>query len=155
KLALREQSYQLIHHRVTTGSASRSYQAFHGCSLAGTATFRAMKLRLALPGPVLALLFAARAQAATYYVAPAGSDSAAGREGAPWASMSKAQSVAAAGDTIYFRGGTYAFTAGTSSCSSETATINAIQLNKSGSAGKPISYFAYAGEKPVFDFSGI
>jgi hypothetical protein len=95
------------------------------------------------------------AHAADYYVAPTGDDSAAGTEAAPWASMAHAQSVAVGGDTVHFRGGTYSYTAGTSTCSSQTATINAIQLNKSGSADKLIHYVAYAGEKPAFDFSGI
>ena len=47
------------------------------------------------------LLLATQAHAATYYVAPTGSDSAAGTRAAPWASFAKAQSVAAPGDTMY------------------------------------------------------
>ncbi|WP_030434457.1 right-handed parallel beta-helix repeat-containing protein [Actinoplanes subtropicus] len=50
--------------------------------------------------------------AATYYVAPGGSDSAAGTQSAPWASVAHAQSVASAGDTVYLRGGTYHRAAG-------------------------------------------
>jgi hypothetical protein len=95
------------------------------------------------------------ASAAEYYVAPTGSDAADGSEAAPWASMAHAQSAVTAGDTVYFRDGTYAYTSGTSTCSSDTATINAIELTKSGAAGKLISYVAYAGETPVFDFAGI
>jgi MYXO-CTERM domain-containing protein len=103
-----------------------------------------------------ALVLAPRlASAVDYYVAPSGSDTADGTEGAPWATWAHAQSAMEAGDTAHFRGGTYAYTSGTSTCSSETATINAVQLNKSGSAGKPLSYVAYAGEKPIFDFAGI
>lgn len=89
----------------------------------------------------------------TYYVAPNGSDSAAGTQAAPWASIARAQSVAQAGDTVYFRGGTYAYTRANSGCSSQTARVDAITLNKSGSSGNPIRYWAYPGEKPVFDFS--
>ena len=44
----------------------------------------------------------------TYYVAPTGSDSAAGSEAAPFATVGKAQSVAAAGDTVLIRGGKFA-----------------------------------------------
>ncbi|HEV8550926.1 MAG TPA: right-handed parallel beta-helix repeat-containing protein [Polyangiaceae bacterium] len=113
--------------------------------------------RSAAFGSALALATVTRpARAAnTYYVAPTGSDSAAGSDAAPWASMAHAQSVAAPGDTVLFHGGTYAFTAGTSTCSSDTATINAITLTKSGTAGNRIMYFAVPGETPVFDFSGI
>jgi hypothetical protein len=46
----------------------------------------------------------------TYYVAPNGNDGAAGTQAAPWASIARAQAVAKAGDTVYFRGGTYAYT---------------------------------------------
>jgi hypothetical protein len=93
------------------------------------------------------------ASANVYYVSPAGSDSAAGTQTAPWKSIAHAQSVVAAGDTVYFRGGTYAYTAGTTSCTSGTATVNAIVLNKSGTSGSPIHYWAFPGERPMFDFS--
>jgi hypothetical protein len=114
-----------------------------------------MKVRFTPALLALTALTPRVAAAADYYVAPMGSDTAAGTEAEPWASMAHAQSSMAAGDTAHFRGGTYAYTAGTSTCSSETATINAVQLNKSGATGKLISYVAYAGETPVFDFSGI
>lgn len=93
--------------------------------------------------------------ASTYYVAPKGSDSAAGTEAAPWASIAHAQASAGAGDTIYIRGGTYSITAGTNTCSGQTSTVNAIALTKSGTAGNLIKYWAYPGETPVFDFSGL
>ncbi|PNG24050.1 right-handed parallel beta-helix repeat-containing protein [Streptomyces cahuitamycinicus] len=89
----------------------------------------------------------------TYYVAPNGNDGAAGTQAAPWRSIARAQAVAKAGDTAYFRGGTYAYTRANSACSSQTARVDAITLNKSGSSGNPIRYWAYPGEKPVFDFS--
>lgn len=95
------------------------------------------------------------AHAAMYYVAPAGSDSAAGTEAAPWKTMAKAQTMAAAGDTILFRAGTYAYTAGTTTCSSGTANISGVLLNKPGTAGNLIKYWAYPGEVPVLDFDGI
>jgi hypothetical protein len=95
------------------------------------------------------------AQAATYYVAPTGSDSNAGTLAAPWKSIAKAQSVAVGGDTVYFRGGTYQYTAGLNSCASTTDTVNAITLNKSGSSGSPIRYWAYSTEVPVFDFGSM
>ena len=90
-----------------------------------------------------------------YYVAPTGSDSAAGTQGSPWASIAHAQSIAQPGDTVYFRGGTYAYTHADSACKSQTADVDAITLNKSGSSGAAINYSAYPGERPVFDFSRI
>lgn len=93
------------------------------------------------------------AAATAYYVAPNGNDSAAGTQAAPWASIARAQTAARAGDTVYLRGGTYAFARANSGCSSQTARVDAITLNKSGSSGNPIRYWAYPGEKPVFDFS--
>ena len=104
----------------------------------------------------LALVFlagATSASAATWYVAPTGNDAAAGTLAAPWKSFAKAQSAAAAGDTVYFRGGAYVFMGGLNGCASMTDTVNVVTLNKSGSAGKLIRYWAYPGETPVFDFS--
>jgi len=84
---------------------------------------------------------------ATYYVSPTGSDSHSGTSTSPFKSISHAQSVASSGDTVYLRGGTYsAF-----SISSSDSTYNYVHtINKSG-----ISYLAFAGETPVFDFSNI
>jgi len=112
-------------------------------------------LRLTTSLPLFAMMVASPAVAKTLYVAvaPAGNDSNAGTQDAPFASIAKAQSAAAAGDTVYFRGGTYSYTAGTNTCTSQTDTVNAIVLNKSGTAGNLIQYFAYAGETPIFDFS--
>ncbi|MGO9833300.1 MAG: right-handed parallel beta-helix repeat-containing protein [Polyangiaceae bacterium] len=112
--------------------------------------------RLGVRVAILVLLLApTSARAATYYVAPTGSDSAAGSEAAPFASWAHAQTAAVPGDTVYFRGGTYKYTDATSTCSSPTATVDAVDLTKSGTSGNPIRYWAYPGEKPRFDFSGI
>src|SRR5438309_2009986 len=105
---------------------------------------------LALP----LLVVPALARAATFYVAPTGSDTNPGTMGQPFGTMSRGQTAAAAGDTVFFRGGTYAYTAGASACSSATATISAVVLNKSGTSAAPIHYWAVDGETPVFDFSG-
>jgi len=90
---------------------------------------------------------------AVYYVAPGGSDGAAGTSSEPWASFAHAQAVAQPGDTVYFRGGTYTYTQANTSCTSQTARVDAITLDKSGTSGSPIRYWAFPGEKPVFDFS--
>lgn len=95
------------------------------------------------------------AQCADFYVAPQGNDQADGSQAAPWASFMHAQSQAHPGDTVYFRGGRYAITAGVNSCASRTAVVDAIRIDKSGSDGRPIRYWAYPGEKPVFDFSAM
>nr|WP_315707654.1 pectate lyase PelN [Brenneria ulupoensis] len=91
--------------------------------------------------------------AQTYYLAPTGSDSASGSQSAPWKTFARAQQTLTGGDRLWIRGGKYTFTAGLNSCSSQTDTVNAITLNKSGSSGSRIEYMAYTGETPVFDFS--
>lgn len=90
-----------------------------------------------------------------YYVAPTGNDSATGGQTAPWASIAHAQAVAQPGDTVYLRGGTYAYTRANRGCRSGTDRVDAITLNKSGSSGNLIRYWAYPGETPVFDFSRV
>src|SRR4051812_508653 len=55
---------------------------------------------IALSVPQLAL-------AATYYVAPTGSDSAAGSSTAPWKTLQKSADTARAGDTVIVRTGSY------------------------------------------------
>jgi parallel beta-helix repeat protein len=99
-----------------------------------------------LPGALLILLAPLPLRAATYYVAPSGgSDSASGTEASPFATVGRAQTAAAAGDTVYVRGGRFAFSSGTVG----------VSFTKSGSSGSLIHYFAYPGEIPVFDLSGI
>jgi hypothetical protein len=123
------------------------------------ATFTAILSAILTLTTVLIAGSAAASSAATghvYYVATGGSDSAAGTQAAPWATIAHAQSVAQPGDTVYFRGGTYTYTHSDGSCDgSGTATVDAITLNKSGSSGKLINYWAYPGETPVFDFSHV
>ena len=63
------------------------------------ATCSALALLVALP---------AGAQAATYYVSPTGSNSAAGSSAAPWQTLQKAVDTVVAGDTVIVRAGNYA-----------------------------------------------
>ncbi len=94
-------------------------------------------------GVALSVVFlvAGRAAAAEYYVAPDGSDSAAGTLAAPFATLRKGNDVASAGDTVWIRGGTY-------HCSTQ------IRLSKSGQSDmQRIKYWAYEQEVPIFDFS--
>ena len=65
------------------------------------------KRSLLLALPLLTAL--GSAQAATLYIAPTGNDTAAGTHSAPWKSLARAQQAAQPGDTVYLRGGTYAF----------------------------------------------
>jgi pectate lyase-like protein len=108
--------------------------------------FGAALLTLLAPSPLLA---------ATYYVAPTGNDTSPGTMSQPFATMQQGQTAASPGDTVYLRGGTYAYTAGTTTCASTTATISAIVLSKSGASGNRINYWAYPGETPILSFSGI
>jgi MYXO-CTERM domain-containing protein len=91
----------------------------------------------------LGLLVARDAFAAEYYVSPTGSDSNPGTEASPWGTVQKAANTAVAGDTVWFRGGTYSPTAG-------------ITFSKSGTSDtNRINYFAYQGEVPKIDFSNM
>jgi MYXO-CTERM domain-containing protein len=87
------------------------------------------------------------AHAKSLFVSAAGSDDDAGDEQHPFASLQKAQSSAAPGDTVYIRGGSYKFV--------DATAADGVLLNKSGTADAPIVYEAYRGERPVFDFSGM
>jgi len=91
----------------------------------------------------LGLFVAKNAFAAEYYVSPTGSDSNPGTEASPWGTVQKAANTAVAGDTVWFRGGTYSPSAG-------------ITFSKSGTSDtNRINYFAYQGEVPKIDFSNM
>src|SRR5437016_586929 len=80
---------------------------------------------------------AAVTHAATYYVAPSGSNSNPGTLAAPFATLQKAHDIANPGDTIYMRGGTY--------------TSPQVDISRNGSSGNYINVLNYAGEVPVLD----
>ena len=81
------------------------------------------------------------AQAATYYVATTGNDSAAGTEEAlPFRTIQRAASLMRAGDTCLIRGGIYR----------ETVT-----LAHSGSTGAPIIFEAYQNERVIISGADI
>jgi MYXO-CTERM domain-containing protein len=96
----------------------------------------------------LALGVSGAARATEYYVATTGADSNAGTMDSPFGTLQKAASTAAAGDTVWIRGGTYMVTTPASS----GAGIN---FSKSGTASANINYFAYPGEVPRFDFTNL
>jgi hypothetical protein len=97
--------------------------------------------RAVLAGGLAVALAPAVARANEWYVSPSGSDSAAGNAGAPFATLSKANSSAAAGDTIWVHGGTYSLT-------------SQLTLSKSGTSdSNRTKIWAVAGETPVLDAS--
>ncbi|MFJ8666544.1 CBM35 domain-containing protein [Streptomyces sp. NPDC093600] len=77
------------------------------------------------------------------YVAPNGSDGAAGTQSAP-TTLTSAISRVAPGGTIYLRGGTYRY--------SQTVTVPA---GKNGTSSARTTLSAYPGETPVLDFSAM
>jgi|GEM_PF-191432 len=88
------------------------------------------------------------------YVAVNGSDSNSGTFASPFATIAHAQSQVIGGDVVYIRGGTYRMAV------SQVALYDGIwakvtYLNKSGTEGKRINYWAYPGETPVFDYQDI
>lgn len=90
--------------------------------------------------------------AGTYYVSTTGSDSNPGTLASPWATWQKAISTATAGDTVYFRGGTYY-------PATKTYGYSIINYNpgggygNNGTYGNEIVYMAYPGETPILDGS--
>ena len=88
---------------------------------------------------------------ATWFVATNGVDNGnnLGTSNSPFATITKAQSAAASGDTVYLRGGTY-FLSNTNLTLTNSAWAIVNNMTKSG-----ISYLAYPGERPVFDFSAV
>jgi parallel beta-helix repeat protein len=92
---------------------------------------------------VLLALSSVCASAADFYVAPNGSDLAAGAQAAPFATLAHARDVLRAAKptlpaTVYLRGGTYFF--------KEPIVFTPAD---SGTAAAPITYAAYPGEEPI------
>jgi RNA polymerase sigma factor (sigma-70 family) len=79
---------------------------------------------------------------ADYYVAPDGSDAAAGTRAAPFATLGKAASVVRPGQTIALRGGVY-------------RPSEPIRIQTSGTAQKRIVVSNYRNERPVIDASRV
>ncbi len=75
-------------------------------------------------------------EAATFYVSPQGSDSAAGTISAPFRTVNFAATRLSPGDTLYLRGGTY---------------FERVTVSVSGAAGAPIVIQGYPGETAVLD----
>jgi hypothetical protein len=99
-------------------------------------------------------LLSVSAMAKVYYVSVDGSDLNTGDINKPFATVQRAQTSALAGDTVYIRGGKYLVKT-ENVARYESIWAYVFDLNKSGVQGKPIRYWAYPGEKPIFDFSAV
>jgi pectate lyase len=98
---------------------------------------------------LLFLLQATSIFSATWYVATNGIDTNTGSSNAPFATISRAQTAASSGDTVFLRGGTYLLdNANLTLTNSAWAIVN--NISKNG-----ISYVAYPGELPVFNFTYV
>lgn len=100
------------------------------------------------------VLCAAQSFGAVYFVATDGNDSNKGSKEAPFATLTKANAVVSAGDTVWIRGGIYELHDTTYSESARTSA--GILLTTGGkSDDKRIHYFAYPGEQPIFDGTNL
>ncbi|MGC4073315.1 MAG: DUF1565 domain-containing protein [Nibricoccus sp.] len=122
----------------------KKYPKSAACTIAASSRRYLRNLLVALP---LAITMQVSASAATYYVATTGSDSNAGTLAAPFKSITKAQSVASSGDTVFIRGGTYSSFTVAATDSNYNYVHN---LTKAG-----ITYAAYNSEIPIFNFSSV
>ena len=92
--------------------------------------------------------------AAEFYVATTGDDANPGSQSQPFATVQRAQDAVAPGDIVLIRGGTCHMT------EAQIARRKGIfayitYLDKSGTPDKRINYWAYQGERPVFDCSTV
>lgn len=92
--------------------------------------------------------------AKTYFVAPAGNDDADGTKNAPFATFGKAQSLAEAGDTVYFRQGVYRVTNKEVQKKDGRYAV-VFNVTKSGKKDAPIVFSGYKEEQAEFDMSEV
>jgi hypothetical protein len=95
-----------------------------------------------------------RGPAAEVYVAPNGRDDNPGTRERPFATVQRAEAAVGPGDTVFIRGGTYKL-AEADIARTYRIWAYVTHLTKSGARGKPIRYFAYKDERPVFDYSAV
>jgi len=104
----------------------------------------------------MVLLFGQQGFAKDLYVAPAGSDAVTYANNsitAPWATPVKAWAEAQAGDTVYFRGGTYLLGVIYTDGNGEIQTVGVFTrlVGNHGTAEHPIRFASYPGELATFD----
>jgi hypothetical protein len=103
---------------------------------------------------ILALFISSKVAAAEFFVAVDGNDANPGTIDKPFATIQHAQEAITPGDMVYIRGGTYHDRPDQIARRQRIwAYVN--YLDKSGTPDKPIRYFAYKDERPVFDFSAV
>jgi len=96
-----------------------------------------------LPSEELSVQYTLQTRNGEYFISPNGVDAdGAGTESNPLSSIGFAASIAQPGDTFYIRGGLYNL-----SESGKTQVISSV-----GTAESPITFQAYAGEAPIFEF---
>jgi parallel beta-helix repeat protein len=95
--------------------------------------------KLAVVVAIHLVLLAVSANAATWYVATGGNDANAGSLAAPFKSITKAASRAAAGDLVEVRGGIY---------------NEIVKISSKGTAAAPVTFRPSAGEVAVIDGTG-
>lgn len=95
------------------------------------------------------------AQAKQIFVAPDGDDSNTGTMASPFWSVQRAQTEANPGDTVYLRGGTYQINPSDISQVEQNLFACISFLDKDGTPGNSINYWAYPGETPHFDFTAV
>jgi hypothetical protein len=92
---------------------------------------------------------------AKYYVAPAGLDTNSGTIQQPFLTIQRAQTAVSAGDTVYIRGGTYMMqNSQIAGYSNPYAYVTLLNKSGSATAGR-INYWAYPGERPVFNYANV
>ena len=114
-----------------------------------------MKIRKTIAATLLMGCMVSGTTAKTYYMAPNGSDANPGTQASPLATIARAQQLLAAGDTLFIRGGEYLIGANDIMSTQENIYACIFYFTKSGKAGKPICYFGYPGERPVFNLSRV
>lgn len=103
-----------------------------------------MKIKSILTKLLIIIFLSTISIKAQIFVSTSGDDNNSGTKEFPFKSISKAISVAKAGDTIYIRGGVYNL----------TSTIS-IGSSKSGSSDNKYYLFSYPGERAILDFSSM
>jgi hypothetical protein len=111
--------------------------------------FRPILFSICLRVGILLLAPIGTSFATTWYVATNGLDTNPGSSNSPFATISRAQTAASTGETVYLRGGTYYLdNSNLTATNSPRAIVN--NITKNG-----ISYLAYPGELPIFNFTNV
>jgi hypothetical protein len=89
---------------------------------------------------LIIMLICLQANARTFFVSPSGNDLNPGTIDLPFKTIARGVALATAGDTILVRAGTHVMT-------------GTLSISRSGTVAAPFNLFAFAGERPVLDFS--